>query len=295
QLEAIWQRSFAVARIRYEAGEGVQSDLLRAELELTRILQRRLGLQADERIRTQTLNRLRAHPLDEPIELHTHIRDLPALAAFEARFSVERALAESPELAAARLGITRADKSAALAEKGYYPDITVGAGVMYRGALPPMWTVTLGGPVPLFAGSRQSRAVAENRAWSSAAQKDVAAIEQGLRLRSAERHAAFSALLQQIALYKGLLVQSEATIESTLTQYRIGKVTFASVLEANAGYVADQEGYLEAIAAAHRILIAEAELSLDSTTMPAGAGSGGSAGVPGASAPAAAGGSSSGM
>ena len=50
-------------------------------------------------------------------------------------------------------------------------------------------------------------------------------------------------------LYRdGLLVQSQATSESTLAQYRVGRVTFASVLDANAGYVADKEGLLLAIA-----------------------------------------------
>jgi len=132
-----------------------------------------------------------------------------------------------------------------------------------------MWLVTVGGPLPVFAASKQSRAVAENRALESAAQGEVATIEQVLRLRSRERRAVFGALLQTIDLYdQGLLVQSEATTESTLAQYKVGKVSFASVLEANAGFIADEEGYLQALAAAHRVLIAEAELSLAPVAMP---------------------------
>lgn len=282
QLDAIWQKSLGVARIRYEAGDGAQSDVLRAQLELKRIEQRRLGLRAEERTKVQAINRLRAHPLDEPIATTTHIRELPALATFKSWFSAERALARSPELAAARLGIKRADRSVALAEKSYYPDLTVGAGVMVRGQLPPMWLVTVGGPLPVFAGSKQSRAVAENRAWSSAAQNEATAIDQVLRLRSGERHTAFSALLEIADLYtQGLLVQSEATSESTLSQYKVGKVSFASVLEANAGFIADQEGYLESVAAAYRILIAETEISLAATPMAVG-GAGGSVAMPGA-------------
>lgn len=271
QLEVIWQSSLGTARARYEAGAGAQSDVLRAQLEQSRIRQRRSAIQAGERSSRQTINRLRAHPLDEAIETQGRIQTLPAPGGLMTQFSVERARAESPELAAARLERTRAERSVALAEKRFYPDLTVSAGVMLRGALPPMWLATLAGPLPLFAGSKQSRALAESRARASAAAKEVVRVEQLLDLRTAERKTAFAALVEMIDLYgQGLLIMSEATAESTLSQYRVGKVTFASVLEANAGLIADREGYLQVLVAAHRIVISEAEVSIEPTTLPPG-------------------------
>src|SRR5574341_1353488 len=77
QLEAIWQKSAGVARARYEAGEGAQSDVLRAQLELNRLKQRRWALQADERTSLQALDRVRGRPLDEPIPTTASVRDLP--------------------------------------------------------------------------------------------------------------------------------------------------------------------------------------------------------------------------
>jgi outer membrane protein, heavy metal efflux system len=283
QLEGIWQRSASFAQLRYETGGGTQADVLRARLEQSRLQQRRFTLLAQERSRIQALNRLTGHPLLQPIDTtSTHIKDLTALVPLERVFSIKEALARSPELAAARIGTARADKALGLAGKGYYPDLTVSAGFMYRGQLPPMWLATIAGPVPIFSGSKQSRAVAENAALLQAAHSEVVTIEQLLRLRSEDRHAAFSALRQTIDLYQqGLLVQSAATTESTLAQYQTGKVTFASVLEANAGLIADQDGYLEAVAAAQRLLIAEAEVSLATLVMPAGGISASSA-MPGA-------------
>ena len=283
QLEGIWQRSASFAQLRYETGGGPQADVLRARLEQSRLQQRRFTLLAQERSRIQALNRLTGHPLLQPIDTtSTHIKDLTALAPLEHVFSIKEALARSPELAAARIATARADKALGLAGKGYYPDLTVSAGFMYRGQLPPMWLATIAGPVPIFSGSKQSRAVAENAALLQAAHSEVVTIEQLLRLRSEDRHAAFSALRQTIDLYQqGLLVQSAATTESTLAQYQVGKVTFASVFEANAGLIADQDGYLEAVAAAQRLLIAEAEVSLAALVMPAGGVSASSA-MPGA-------------
>lgn len=301
RLEVLWKQSLGVARARYEAGGGAQSDVLRAQLELARVGQRRIALQADERSRVQALNRLRAHRLDEPIETSTHIRDLRGLAALARRFSADRAVTRSPELGAARAGITRAARTVALAERGGYPDLTVGTGIMFRGSLPPMWLATVGGPLPVYTASKQRRAVAESRARGRAAQHESSALEQLLRLRSEERHTAFDALVRMVEVYeRGLLVQSEATTESTLAQYKVGNVAFASVLEATAGFIADEQGYLDSIAAAHRLLIAEEEVSLVAVAMPEGAATasrmagGGAAPMGRTSAPASSGGEADG-
>lgn len=267
QLEGLWQQSLGVARARYEAGEGAQSDVLRAQLELNRSRQRRLMLRAEERNQVQALNRLRARSLDEPIDATRHVRELAtvaSLAGLEGAFAPDAVLARSPELAIARLLEARSGRSVALAEKGPYPDLSVGAGLMIRGAMPPMWLLTVGGPLPVFAAGKQARAVAESQAEADAARQGVAAIEQALRLRTEERRTELSALLQVIDLYEqGLLIQSQATAESTLSQYQVGKASFASVLEANAGSIADQEGYLASVVSAHRVLISQAELRLE--------------------------------
>lgn len=268
QLRAVWQQAAAVTKILYQAGGGSQSDVLRAELELVRLRQRSLALELEERLRVQALNRLRARPLDEPIQTAAHVRDLPATETLAAGLVEQGALARSPELGAARVIVRRSSRDTALAEKGYYPDFTVGAGIMYRGAMPPMWQLTLGAPIPVFAGTKQSRAVAETRERTKAAENAVLALEQLVRLRSHERQTAFLIARSNIGIYEqGLLVQSEATAQSALAQYKTGKLSFASVLEANAGYLADQEAYLDAIAEAQRIFIAALEVSLDATSV----------------------------
>lgn len=267
RLDAIWGKSAVMARTRYESGQGAQSDVLRSQLEVNRLKQRRWALQAQERARVEGLNRLRGHALDEPIATSVHLVDIGVLPVPDAGAAVDDALARSPELAAARLGVTQAEKSQALAAKSYFGDVVVSAGVMPRGGdFPPMWLVNLGTTIPVYAGSKQNRAVAETEARVSAERSNIQATEQILRLRIEERRSVLAALLATVKLYReGVLVQSEATVESTLAQYSAGKVSFASVLEANAGFISDEEGYLQAIADAQRLAIAFHEVSLEPT------------------------------
>lgn len=282
RLEGLWQKSLGLAKTRYEAGSGAQSDVLRAQLELNRIRQRRWVLQAEERTLMQGLNRLRAHPLDAPIETPARIGalSLPPVPEEEAAFTA--AAERSPELALARKGTERARAQLDLSRKERYPDFGVSAGLMPRGALEPMWQVGASVSLPVWSGRKQSRAVEESAARVVADERSVEAIEQLLRLRVAEWRVALATLTETISLYRGgLLVQSLATAESTLAQYQVGRASFASLLEANAGYIADEEGLLFALADAHRVGIAQAEVSLDPVRVGGTAGMGAAA-MPGA-------------
>ncbi len=285
QLEEIWQTSAGIARSRYEAGDGAQSDVLRAQLELNRLRQRRWALEAQERTAVQTLNRLRGRSVDEQIATPASLKklDLPELPTNDA--AVADALARSPELAQSRFGAARAATSVALARRDRFPDLSVQAGVMPRGQLEPMWLAGVSIGLPVWSSRKQSRAVAESQARADASNRSAEAIEQVLRLRVAERRSAYAALLETIRIFReGLLVQSRATAQSTLSQYRVGKVTFASVLEANAGYINDVESFLAAVAEAQRIAIAAVEVSLDPVGIAGASGAMASGGVPGAGA-----------
>ena len=262
RLEALWQQSEGLARIRFEVGEAPQSDLLRAQLERARLRQRRSALEAEERTRLQGLNRLRGRPLDEPVATTLGLRDLvdPSLLPLEeARADAE---SRSPELAAARFNRQAAASKLDLARRDRFPDFAITAGVMPRGSLVPMWLVSVGITLPVY--GRQSHAVEENLARERAGAEGEEAVLQLLRLRVEERRTRLAALLSVNRLYRnGLLTQSEATVASTTAQYRVGRVTFASVLEALAGYLSDVDGFLQSIADTQRVAIAQREVSLE--------------------------------
>lgn len=268
RLQALWKQSADMARIRYETGEGAQSDLLRAQLELNRLRQRQLALRAEERVRVQTLNRLSGRPLETPLPTTTRVRDMGVPEPGDVEAAEKDALERSPELAQQRALVEQAGQQVALARRERLPDFTVSAGVMPRGgAFPPMWQANVGVTLPIFSGSKQDRVVAERGAQAEASARGVETLEQVLRLRVRERLIALEALRDTVAIYReGLLMQSAATAESTLTQYRVGRASFASVLEANTGIIRDEEDYLRTLADAQRLAIAQAEVSLEPVT-----------------------------
>ena len=284
RLEALWVQAEGLARTRYESGEGAQADILRAQLERSRLQQQRAALMAEERRRRAALNQAVGTPLDRPIETQLSLADLrdPALpdsAQAEADLEVR-----SPELRKAKLAVDQAAALKSLAHRDYYPDVTIVGGVMPRGGeFETMWQAGVSIPLPLWAGSKQSRAVREYGLRDDAARSGAEAVRRALRERLEERRSMLLALRETNRLFRsGLLVQSEAAVQSAMSQYQVGRVPFASVLEALNGYWSDVAGYYESVVAIQRIDIAQRELSLDPVAGPSLGGLGGAA-MPGTS------------
>jgi len=263
RLESLWQQAEEITRARYQVGEVPQSDLLRSQLERTRLRLQRLALEAAERSALHEVNRLRVHPLDEPVETPVPLTEARPGALPAPELLVADAEARSPDLTLATRGVTVAEARVKSAYRERWPDLSVTAAIMPRGQLEPMWAASVGISLPIYWWDKGSRAVAEAEQVRTSEQQGVEAVRQLLALRTRERHTALSAVLEALEVYRhGLLIQSDATVRSTLFQYRVGKVPFASVLEVMRGLVTDEGGYLAALAEAERLLIGLREVSL---------------------------------
>jgi outer membrane protein TolC len=270
RLEGLWAQSEALVRARYESGAGAQSDLLRAQLERSRLRQRRTGLTAEERQALTALNRLAGRDLDAPLATTRSLGDLPDPELPDPQRAQADAEAHSPELKKAQLGAVWAERNVELARKERWPDLTVNAAVMPRwGQFGSMWQAGVSFGIPLWSGRKQTRGVAESEARVRGARSGSEVVRQELRQRVAERAAALAAAIETNRLYRsGLLVQAEATVGSTLVQYQVGRAGFTSVLEALASYYGDRDGFLQSAATAQRLAIAEREIRLDRMDRP---------------------------
>ncbi len=274
-----------LARTRYEVGQGSQSDLLRAQLERTRLQQAVWALAAEEKAVVAALNRLRQHDPADPIPTTAALADLPEPTLL----SPEAVESRSPELAGAKAGVKQTERLLELAKLDRRPDFAVTAGIMPRGSLDPMWQVGLSISLPIYGRHKQQRAVAEHEHHRRGQGAEVASVRTLLRQRTEERTLQIQSLRQIRNLYReGLLVQSEASFKAALAQYETGRAPFLGALEALNGWVGDQGAYLQTLAQLQAQHIALGEAALGATAPVAG-GSLGSASIAtgGSSAPAA--------
>ncbi|MBI1754037.1 MAG: TolC family protein [Acidobacteria bacterium] len=256
------EQAAQLVRTRYEVGQGSQGDLLRAQLEITRLQAATWALEADEKAALAVLNRLRQHDPADPIETSASLADLPEPGLL----SPEAVEAISPELAGARATVRQTERQLDLAKLDRRPDFAVTAGVMPRGSLDPMWQVGLSVSLPIYGRHKQQRAVAEHEHHRQGQGAEVVSVQSLLRQRTEERGLQIEALRRTRELYRqGLLVQSEASFKAALAQYEAGRAPFLSALEALNGWVGDRGAYLQTLAQLQAQHIALREATLGAT------------------------------
>ncbi|WLT30510.1 TolC family protein [Geothrix sp. PMB-07] len=270
-----------LARTRYEVGQGSQGDLLRAQLERTRLQVATWALEAEEKSAVAGLNRLRQHEPADSIDTSASLADLPEPDLL----GPEAVEAISPELAGARATVRQTERQLDLAKLDRRPDFAVTAGLMPRGSLDPMWQVGVSMSLPIYGRHKQQRAVAEHEHHRQGQGAEVDSVRSLLRQRTEERSLQIQALRRTRELYRqGLLVQSEASFKSALAQYEAGRAPFLSTLDALNGWVSDQGAFLQTLAQLQAQHIALREAALGATASVAGGSLGSAAMGSGASA-----------
>jgi outer membrane protein, heavy metal efflux system len=279
EQEGIWKEMEGVARARYGVGQGAQQDVLRVQVEVTRIQQLRAEQQAEESIRRAELKRLLARSADQPIETADHLGLVQNPRSREETLAqVEQA---SPELRAAAAAATRDRLLIGLADKEGRPDFAVQAGYMNRGRLDPMWQAGVAFNLPL----RQRRlqgARAEALARARASERRVESLRLELRFRTEERLAQLETAETLARLYgDGIVPQDQMSVEAAVANYQAGRVPFVAVLEALATQYDDRSTHLRVLAGHQRIRASLEEASLEATSdLPTGGGTRGRAAAP---------------
>lgn len=262
---ALWEQMEGVARARYGVGQGTQQDVLRTQVEVTRVQQLAASQESEMAIRLAELNRLLARPPEAPLDTTA-----ASLAIPEAAESLEAWLGDlrerSPELRAARSAADRSQALADLARRDFKPDFGVLGAYMNRGGLDPMWRAGVTVTLPL-ARERRRSAFAEAQARAAEAGARIRSVELQLRFRTQERLAQLAAARRISTLYsEGVIPQDLMSVDAAIATYQAGRVPFVTVLEAIATLYDDRATHVRVLAGSQLTLAALAEASLEPTS-----------------------------
>jgi outer membrane protein TolC len=277
EQQRLWGEVEESARGRYSVGLDTQHDVLRAQIEKTRIEEARIEQETEAALRTAELNRLLGRAPDAEIRTGGPLLLRP-LARSAADLEAEGEQL-SPELKAAAAMVESSERTAAAAGRERRPALSVSAGYMNRGGLDPMWQAGVG--VSLPRSKRTAAVAAEAAAEARAADALREATRLELRRRAHERLTRAVALERTIALYRdGLVPQGRAALQAALASYQAGKLPFMAVLAALTQLHTDRAATLRLIASHERLKAEIDEWGLGpAPEMPAAAGGGPSTGM----------------
>lgn len=223
----------AVATAMYRVGEGRQSDVLRARVEIARM--------DEEIIRMQVMIESTRARLAAAVDLPEAAVDrTPILPAFPdsipPRADLQSlALTNRSMLAAGEADVRAAVADERLARRERWPDVLVGVQYGERGmemGTDRMGSLMVGASIPIFARSRQLPMRAEAAAMRAMSEAELRSMQADTRARVAEVHAELTRARRLTALYlTTVLPQAEAAAASSLASYRSGAVDFMTVIE----------------------------------------------------------------
>ncbi len=232
-----------VATVMYRVANGNQTDVLRAQVEIARMTEDTLRMQAMRIGMAARLNAMLDRPqqalVSSPV-LPVFPLTVPQLDSLEQLARVAR-----PMLKAGAEDLLAAQSMEKLARKELLPDLQLGIQYSQRGSdgaaggMPGeasgterMGSLMIGASVPIFAKSRQLRLREEAAAMRQMAESDLQSMRADTRSALGERYADLVRSRRLGELYRNTIIpQARAAVSSALAAYRVGKVDFMTLLD----------------------------------------------------------------
>ena len=238
----------AIANAKFRGGMGSQADVLKAQVELSLLLQHLPVLEQRRKSAEAMLNTL----LDRDPALPLGMAQEPALIPLEESVDkLHRLALERPELKAAELDVQRNEQSHALAERQYYPDFNVAVQRFQNyqandgfGAY-----VAMSIPFAFWTKPKYDAGVQEAAAAVAVARAQQQTMENMTRFQINDLLAKLRATDQVATLYRTtILPQAEQGLEAARVEYRTGKAGLLDLIDAQRAWRKFKLEYLTALA-----------------------------------------------
>jgi outer membrane protein TolC len=213
---------------RYRVGQGNQQDVLKAQLQQTKILQEIAHHHQEEGLLEAQIKQLLGRPQESPdvIAETLVLRAFP----FTAAELLQRAREQNPDVRAKQASIHQEESRVELAHKDFRPDFNVQ--YMYQhtnGDTRDYYMATFG--IRLPNRGRQKAELAEAQQNQERAGKELDAESQRVLSEVQQQYVRAKTSEERLKIYSGgLLPQSEATFRSGVSAYQSNRQDFESLL-----------------------------------------------------------------
>lgn len=219
-----------IAEVRYSVGKGIQQDVLKSQVEFSKLIEQQTMLEQRKQIAEARLNSLLYREPESAVGIPEELkpRDFPyTLAALN-----ETAVANYPDLKGQRRNIESAQYAVQLAKKDFYPDFTVGFTYTNRPDMPEMYGVNIGIKLPVYYRQKQRPALTEANASAEAERRSLENMTTLLFFKIRDKYLSETTARRLLSLYSTTIVpQSSLSLESAIAGYEVGKVDFLTLLD----------------------------------------------------------------
>jgi outer membrane protein TolC len=250
QLE-LHERVLRTTETRYTVGKTSQSDVVRAQVEHSDLINRLIVAEQERESAEARLNTLLNRPTDALIGKTAELEPSPT-TPFEQNELYRLTIESSPELREAVSGVKRAELSHELAIRNQrYPDFTLGLGYWYtpQGNFQHTYSGMLTLTIPfIWTKTKHDKEVEEASAQIAKAEASYRAIKNLAFLEVRDNLLKSNAARKSVSLYRtGLLPLTELSLKAAEAAYQTGRLEFTGLLEAERALRDVRLGYYRAL------------------------------------------------
>jgi len=234
--KVILQQFLRIAETRYSVGQSSQADVLKAQTQLSKMLEELIKLARERPMFEAELNRALGRDASAPPPLPEAPQLRPV--ALPLQSLLEAAVRQRPQLLALQSAIVRNEKMLDLARKEYYPDFDVRFSYGQRDNMPDgtrrsdMVNFTVAINLPVWRNDKLAPRVAEAQAMREQASNMYHAMRNELAMKLRQQVAAAEQSQRAAHLYQTeILPQARLTVEAALAAYRVNRVDFMTLLD----------------------------------------------------------------
>ena len=229
QNKELLEKLAAIAEAKYRVGKAMQQDVLRAQLEISMLLEKQAMLEEQRAEAEATLNQLMQQPPETDLPRPAELQALPLRYSLDALYAM--ASSRDSDVLRQQAMIERGKTSLALSVRQSRPDIGVSYMFEQRTNQPDMNGVTVSVSLPVFWKQRQHEAVAEAAATLHSAEQMQQGQKNSVRAEVRRQYLAAETAQRLLALYtQGIVPQSSLALDSAMSEYQVGKVDFFSLI-----------------------------------------------------------------
>ena len=217
-----------ISEARYRVGKAMQQDVLRAQVEVSMLLQRAVSLEQQRQIAAARLNTLMGRAMDAPLPPAAEVKKdtLPLIGDL-----ARQAEAGDPMLKREHSMVERNKVAIEMARKEYVPDLSVGYMYQQRSGMPDMNGMQFTINIPIFYKSKQRESVEQAKQELLAAQSSQSARHLELSYELKQMYAMAVNADKMMELYnKAIIPQAELALQSAQSSYSVGTVDFLTVV-----------------------------------------------------------------
>jgi cobalt-zinc-cadmium efflux system outer membrane protein len=222
------------AETKYSVGMGIQQDVLKARVDLSRMIDMLITQEQKKDSLTARLNSLLYRPPDAKAP-DVEGQDMETLKPTPFVYSVKEleklALENRPILVAARQRVEKSQLAVRLAKKNYFPDFDVAVSYGQRDNRPDFVSGSVVITLPLWHKTKEDRKVAEERANVGQSEEQYNSLKNDIFFRLKDATLEIKRYSDQVDLYRtGLIPQGRAALESAIAGYGVNKVDFVTLI-----------------------------------------------------------------